>query len=77
MTQLIAARATIEGYRPTTCDRCRSSRRTSTSTTRPSAWAVLYTLSCAADQVEQAGRQFEVFMASVRVVPDDEVTWES
>jgi len=38
---------------------------------------VLYTLSCTADQVAVAGREFQDFMATVRVVPDDEVTWQT
>ena len=38
---------------------------------------VLYTLSCTADQLEVAGREFQDFMATVRVVPDDEVTWQT
>ena len=38
---------------------------------------VLYTLSCTADQFEAAGHEYQQFMATVRVVPDDEATWES
>lgn len=38
---------------------------------------VLYTLSCTADQFEAAGHEYQQFMATVRVVPADEATWDS
>jgi hypothetical protein len=38
---------------------------------------VLYTLSCTADQLETAGHEYQQFMATVEVVPDDEATWQS
>ena len=46
-------------------------------TTRSRRIVVLYTLSCTAEQFEAAGREYQQFMATVRVVPDDEATWES
>ncbi len=76
VTQLIAARATIEGqpYDLRQVQVVAAYVDVDDPTKRV---VVLYTLSCAADQVEQAGREFQDFMATVRVVPDDEVTWES
>jgi hypothetical protein len=38
---------------------------------------VLYTLSCTAEQLEVAGREYQQFMATVEVVPDDEAGSES
>jgi hypothetical protein len=75
-TQLISARATIQGVdydlRQVQAvagylDLDDPSRRI----------VVIYTLSCTADQLELAGREFQAFMATVRVVTDEEAGEQS
>ncbi|WP_121256530.1 hypothetical protein [Nocardioides ferulae] len=37
---------------------------------------VIYTLSCTYQQLPAMGPEFQRFVASIRVVPDDDVTWD-
>jgi hypothetical protein len=73
VTQLISARATIEGvgYDLRQVQAVAGYLDVDDPTKRI---VVIYTLSCTADQLTWAGREFQAFMASVRVVPDDEAS---
>jgi hypothetical protein len=71
VTQLISARATIEGvdYDLRQVQAVAGYLDVEDPTRRI---VVIYTLSCTADQLEVAGREFQTFMATVRVVPEGE-----